>query len=145
MSDKVFFDGANKLAIIQPGVTEIDFQVDIFSGWKDWFLEDTNSRFLMALTTTGGKDSVTIINGEKGISYFLDHGWKIRPFEGNHRLRINGNVFTTDGSDPFVETLGNYKVTITMTVSNIISSAATDTAAIELDGIGGDEWTVTLG
>ena len=144
MSDKVFFDGINKLIIVQQGITEIDFQRDIFSGWKDWFLEDTNSRFLMALITTGGTDSVTIPNGEKGISYFLDHGWKIRPFEGNHRLIVNGNVFTTDGSDPFVETLGNYKVTITMMLSNIIGTAVGDVTAVELDGIGGDEWTVTL-
>ena len=141
---KVLFDGVNKIAIIQDGVTEIDFQKDIFSAWKDWFLEDTNSRFLPALITTGGKDSVTILNGEKGISYFLDHEWKIRPFEGNHRLTIYGNVFTTDGSDPFVETLNNFKVTITMVVSNIIGTAASDVTAVELDGIGGDEWTVTL-
>ena len=141
---KVLFDGVNKIAIIQDGVTEIDFQKDIFSAWKDWFLTDTNSRFPLALTTTGGKDSTTILNGEKGISYFLDYGWKIRPFEGNHRLTIYGNVFTTDGSDPFIETLNNFKVTITMVVSNIIGTAVSDVTAVELDGIGGDEWTVTL-
>ena len=141
---KVMFDGVNKIIIVQAGVTEIDFQKDIFSSWKDWFLEDTNSRFAICLTTTGGEDSVTIPNGEKGISYFLQNDWKIRPYEGNHRLAVYGNVFCSDNSDPFVETLGNYKVTISMMVSNIIGNAVGDNSTVELEGIGGDEWTVTL-
>lgn len=144
MSSKVFFDGSEKLAIIQTGVTEIDFQKDIFSSWKDWFLEDTNSRFPLAITTTGGEDATTIINGEKGISFFMQNGWRIRPFEGTHRLIVNGNVYTSDNEDPFVETINNYKVTISMTVSNIINSTGGDLGDTELDGIGGDEWTVTL-
>ena len=114
---KVSFDGVNKLVVIHPGITDIDFQKDVFSSWKDWFLEDTNSRFEICLTTTGGEDTIILPTGEKGISYFLQNGWKIRPHEGNHRLSINGNVFSSDSSDPFVETLGNFKVTITMTVS----------------------------
>ena len=141
---KVFFDGAERLIIVQPEIVELNFQEDVFSPWKDWFLEDTNSRFGIGLTTTGGKDSVVVPSGEKGITFFLDEGWRIRPFEGSHRLLIFGNVYTVDGEDPFVETLGYFKVTIAMTVSNIISSAGGSVSSDELEGIGGDEWTVTL-
>ena len=139
---KVLFDGVNKVIIVQDGVTELDFDKDVFSPWKDWFLQGTNSRFGIAISSDGGDDSVRTEGGKKGITFSL--AWKIRPFEGHHRLLIYGNVYSADGSDPFIETLGNYKVTITMTVSSIVRSASGDVSASELDGIGGSEWTVTL-
>ncbi len=141
---KVLFDGVTKIISVADGITDLDFQKDVFSPWKDWFLMDTNSRFPLAITTDGGEDSIVTVSGEKGITYLLQHGWKIRPHEGNHRLVVFGNVYTAEGDDPFVETLGNFKVTISMTVSNIIGSSSEDTSAVELEGIGGDEWTVTL-
>ena len=33
---KVTFDGINKHIIINPGETQIDVQVDLYSAWKEW-------------------------------------------------------------------------------------------------------------
>jgi hypothetical protein len=38
---------------------------------------------------------------------------------------VNGNLFTRDGSSPFVPTLGNYNVTINLSTSNLIDTIST--------------------
>ena len=33
---KVTFDAANKLILVNAGVTELDWKVDVYSAWKEW-------------------------------------------------------------------------------------------------------------
>ena len=97
---KVTFDGVNRLIIINQGVTEIDVQRDIYSAWKEWVLQEQNSKFFQALTTVGGEP--TIAGQFLDATYFLINGWRLKPYAGTYTLNIEGNIFEVDGSDIFV-------------------------------------------
>ena len=126
------FDGINKLIILSVGVTTVEVK-DLYSRWKDWTIVDDNARFLPAFSVLGGDP----LPGGRylGTTYFLENGWKIRPYEGNHTLVLSGNLYARDGSDPFTSTLGAYNVRIMLTVSNLIDTISTS------GGSGETDWT----
>lgn len=106
------FDGTTKIITLTTGTTSLDVQ-DLYSRWKDWVETSDNSKYPNAFTVVGG-DPVDIANGIYVTSYyFLDNGWKVRPQEANHKLRVsNGVLLSIDGTDPFVQTLGSYNVMV---------------------------------
>jgi hypothetical protein len=120
---KVTFDGPNKLIIINFGENDIDVKIDLYSDYKEWLLIGDNTKYLLAMTAIGGDP---IGPGRfLGTTFFLENGWKIRPYEGNHTLTVTGNLFTRDGSSPFVPTLGTFNVAINLSTSNLIDTIAT--------------------
>jgi hypothetical protein len=149
---KVVFDGERQLIIVNPGENFIEARRDLYSAWKEWVLEEDNSKYKMAFKIVGGNSLPT---GQLGLTYFLLDGWKIRPYEGDHRLTIKGNIYRHDGSDPIEDTIGDFKVTVSMTVSNLIdivnSSGSSVGGEVDvqldpevLDGLSSqEEWTIT--
>jgi len=124
---KVTFDGPNRLILINEGVTSIDIKTDIYSAWKEWVLllglveHQDNPAYLEAISAIGGDPTPT---GEIGTTMFLENDWKIKPYPGSYRLIMNGNLFASDGSNPFVDAdvIPNQpnNINITSNVSNII-------------------------
>lgn len=111
----VTFDGTNKLIIINNGFTQIN-AIDVYSWWKEWITISDNSKFSQAFRTIGGDP---IGSGQFVAPYFfLINGWKMRPYEGDHLLTVNGNLFLDGGGNPFISTLGNYNVTINLQTSS---------------------------
>lgn len=109
------FDGEARVIQLQPGVFTVDAR-DLYSRWKEWSLNNLN--YLQAFSLIGGDplpDGTSI-----GITYFLENGWKIRPSSANQTLSVTGNLFSRDGSSPFLPTLGDFNVLIRQSVSNII-------------------------
>jgi hypothetical protein len=111
---KVTFDGENKLIIVNFGETVVDVQMDIYSAWKRWVSQLDNSKFPQALKVIGGDpiDETNIITPY----YFLTNGWRIRPFEGHHKLTINGIILTDDNQDPLVATVQHWNISVTRIV-----------------------------
>lgn len=122
---KVTFDGERQLIIVDPGITDLDVRSDIYSEWKRWFKTGDNSKFLLAMRIVGGDE---LPDDQLGLTYFLMHDWKIRPYEGDHRLKIRGNLYKQDKSDPIADTIGDFKVTVSMRVSNLIDMIGTSGA-----------------
>jgi hypothetical protein len=60
-----------------------------------------------------------------GLTYFLLNGWKIRPYEATHVFSVNGNLYSEDGTSPFLPTIGGYNVTIISSVSNLVEAIST--------------------
>ncbi len=120
---KVTFDGDNKIIIVNTGETSISVDTDIYSDWKNWVLQSDNIKYPIALSAIGGDP----IGGARylGSTFFLENGWKLRPYEGNHTLTVSGNLYTRDGSSPFIQTVGSYNVLISMQVSNLIDTVST--------------------
>jgi hypothetical protein len=111
------FDGANRLFIIDSGVTSLDVQIDLYSDWKEWVSQGTNSRFAPMFRTVGGDP--TSADQAVGRYFFLLNGWKIRPQEANHTMTIVGNMRVDGGIGiPFVPTLGDFNIIITQEFSN---------------------------
>lgn len=117
---KVTFDGINKLIVVDNTITSLNVKIDLYSDWKEWFKESDNAKYLKAMRTIGG-DPTT---GIKSVSpyFFLTNGWKIRPYEGDHTLTIDGNLFVdepeTYGYNLTVPTLGDYTVTINLSTTS---------------------------
>ena len=145
---KVTFDGANRLILINNGVEDINIKQDLYSDWKEWVLMIDNSKWAPAFSVIGGE----ALPGNKalGTTYFLINGWRIKPYEGNHALRVEGNIYTEEGDSPFINTFGDYRIRIESTVSSLVDSNFTQLAEIEyaafeggvtidqLNGVSGD-------
>lgn len=127
------FDGNNKLIILTAGTLSAS-AVDVYSRWKDWVLLNDDSKYLNAFTIVGGDP---IGPGQSVAPYvFLNtvDGWKIRPQEANHELRIAGNLYSLDPAQTmFTSTLGSF------TVTTIVERSS---AAIQVVGSGVDQATV---
>lgn len=118
----ITFDGENKLAILSTGTTSLSVS-ELWSRWVDWVVIDDNSKYPIALSQIGGDE----IGGGRylGLTFFLENGWRIRPFEGDHTLVITGNIFTRDGSPPTAPTIGTYNVTVNLSTSNLVDAIST--------------------
>jgi hypothetical protein len=129
------FDGGNKLVILTTGTVAFDVD-DMYSRWIDWLAGDPIRRgFLPAMRSVGG-DAISATKN-LGVTFFMVNGWRVRPDESNHTLRVNGNLYTDpSGFSPFVPTLGAYNVMIEMTVSSIINTIATSGNSYSLLEIG---------
>lgn len=119
---KVTFDGPNKIIIVNEGVTELDFRVDVYSAWKEWTLDPNqiNLKWEQALSAVGGDP----LPGDRvlGTTYFLENGWRMRTWEGNHSLTVTGNVFTSEGEPIFVNTLNPWTITINLNTSTLVET-----------------------
>jgi hypothetical protein len=134
------FDGINKLIILSSGTTTVDAK-DMYSRWKEWVLVDDNTKYLHAFSALGGDP----LPGGRylGTTYFVENGWKIRPYEGNHTLVLSGNLYARDGSDPFVNTLGSFNVRIMVTVSNLVDTVTTGGGVGTVDEVRDAVWSDT--
>jgi len=105
------FDGTNKIITYSIGTTAIDVK-DIYSRWKNW-VQDEGSMYLKAIDIVGG-DPVDEINGIYISTYvFLINGWRIRPAEENHKVKVHSGILLTDiGESPFISTVGSYNVLV---------------------------------
>lgn len=126
----VTFDGPNKIIqeISASGDNSLNV-VEIYSEWKDWVRTSDNSKFLPAFSVVGGDPINSTQN--LGSTFFLENGWRIRPAEENHRFELVGNLYTREeGGDPVVDTVGTFRVTVVLTVSNLTDSSV---ARLDLD------------
>jgi len=128
---KVTFDGPNRLILINDGVTTIDIKTDLYSSWKHWLLNRDNAKYIQAMRGVGGDP--TIQGRFLGSTFFLENGWKIRTWEGDHRLTVEGNLFSSDGNNPFVPTIGNHNIVTNLSTSNLIDTIDTDPGSIAAD------------
>lgn len=119
---KVTFDGPNRKIIVNPGVTDIDIKVDIYSAWKQWVTVRDNSKFLPALRTIGGDPAPLGSGLFAGDLYFLLNGWQITVNETG--VEGTGIIFHDDGI-PVFDNFG-----IPLLVSNLAFSVAPDAATI---------------
>jgi hypothetical protein len=131
---KVTFDGPNKLIIVNPGITSLDVKQDLYSDWKEWVLGFAgsppigNAQYLPAFSVIGGEP--TGPGTYAGVTFFVTNGWKIRPYEGNHTLVLDGNIVGEGGVNFIQPTVGSYNVVVQFVFSSLAQG-------IEVSGGGG--------
>lgn len=112
MAAKFTYDLANKLIIINSGVTSIDAVIDLYSDWKEDVLADAQLAGMDEIFRVTGGD-VTGPGRTVSAQVFLrnDLGWRIRGPEEDTEIEIVGNLRPEDtGTAVFVPTLGGYTV-----------------------------------
>jgi hypothetical protein len=135
MAEKVTFDPVNRLIIVDNGITELDAKVDLYSDAKeDWASDATLNKLRLPFRTIGGDP---LGGGLTAGAYFFlqnQNGWRLRPYEGDHELRIVGNFYPEDAGSPvIVPTLGDYTVLVRLETSSL--TQATDAETL---------WTMTM-
>lgn len=113
MAVKVEWDTTNKIIRVKDGITDIDIQVDFYSdGKEDWLVSEDLSKFEFPFRVVGGDDLAPgkIITPK----YFLKAPWVIKPYEGNHELTMDGDLFSNESppSGLTMATSGAYTATI---------------------------------
>ncbi len=125
------FDGDNLTIIMAFGTTEVDMQ-QLYSDWKEWKTLDDNSKYYPAFDLSVGGNPLTP-EIDLGDYYFLrtDLGWRIRPYEGDHELTVNGNLYASDVNFPiFSPTLGSFQVLVKQQLSSL-TQTVTDSGIAE--------------
>lgn len=115
-----------------------DFKQDLYSdGKEDWLANESLRRLRFPIRPVGGDAKP----GSQALdsTFFLASDWKIKPFEGSHRLITTGNVFSEDGTSVFVPTVGAFNVLIEKEFSSIVTAVGVDSA-----GIAQQVWDHTL-
>lgn len=141
MGEKVEFDEINKIinVTLAPdgnGDIFIDVKTDLYSaGKKDWVENENLRKFYFPITAVGGNP----LPGSKalGSTFFLSSEWKIKPYNKNHRLTVNGNLYSDDGSDPFLNPDGKFTVRIMQQVSSLVDSTVQQLSEIEYASFNG--------
>lgn len=116
--EKAIFSGSAKLIILSQSVTGADIKAELYSAWKRWMTTGSNHKFEAAFRVVGGDP--TVAGGFLGSTFFLTNGWRIRPYEGNHFLTVEGNIFVEGGGNPFVTTVDPYNVICNIERSNLV-------------------------
>ena len=131
---KCVFDGPNKLILITPGTTEIDVRRDLYSAWKEWVATNPDglidSKYLYAMRAVGGDP----LPGTRflGSTFFLENGWRIKPYSGSYRLAVTGNLYTAEGDSPFLDADGYLNnIRIESTVSALVELVGFDEANLK--------------
>lgn len=101
----IVFDASTKRIILDSANVTA---TEIYSRSCDWLVLSDNAKYGAVFRQVGGDD----LGGGLSIPpyFFLQGQWRIRPMESNHTLTITGNLFSDDGSNPVVATLGSFNV-----------------------------------
>ena len=124
MANSYTFNGPD--ALIHLNTTGSFSVLDLYSRWKDWLLISDNTKYYQAFRYVGGDPTVGA--DSLGITYFLMNGWRIDPVNVDHRLQVDGNLFTNEGDSPFY--YDPNIASITVQIENKVSNL-TDATVIE--------------
>ena len=134
-NQKVTFDAFAKIIYVNEGVTELDVKIDIYSAWKEWYLNSPQFPYASA-----SKTAISAIGGEPlndtlnvGSTFFLENGWRIQPFASKNPyiLTVIGNIYTREaGGNPFLFGEG---VSVNLTRSNLVDQLVASASISETD------------
>jgi len=134
-TQKVAWDGEDKIIYVNEGVTTLDVKIDIYSAWKQWTLaspeEPTPISWPNAISAIGGEPLNDTLN--VGSTFFLENGWRIQPFASKNPyiLTVDGNIFTREaGENPFLFAEG---VSVNLTRSNLVDQIVATSTLTEAD------------
>lgn len=129
LKHKVTIDGSARTITVNPDVTTINIQTDIFSDWKEWARLHDHLKFTRAIRSIGG-DATTGIQ-KAGDIYFMMNNWRV--VIDLSKTSVTGVIFSDDYDTPFVsfdgkpvnQSLVSSLVTSVTTTENVVTNAPT--------------------
>lgn len=100
-TQKVVFDGPNRLIIVDENVTELDIREDVYEAWKEWVRNPdlTNAEYLAAIRGVGGDPISGTTDQFVGDLYFLINNWRL--VYDPRRVSVTGVLFSDDFNTAF--------------------------------------------
>jgi hypothetical protein len=91
------------------GVVHVELG-DMYSRWKNWVQIGNNAKYPKTFAILGGEPitATTFVTPY----FFLQNGWKIRPYEADHVFEIEGALVPELGTRAIVSTLGSFNVVV---------------------------------
>lgn len=138
MAAKVTFDTSIFEVVVTQtpdvnGFIDLDVQVDLFSDGKEDWLASANgggdpalARFEFPIEAIGG---VQTADGKQGTLYLLKAPWKLRLYDGDHELRINGVLRSNDGTRVWVPPVTPRTIAVTPLAPNDVVFLSPDDAS----------------
>jgi len=137
MGSKATFDAVNKLITLieVPTNNQVNLStaIDLYSDAKeDWQSDSILKKFTFPFRVIGGDD---LGGGLTAGSYFFlrnDLGWRIKPYEDDHELTVDGNLYANDPNTViFRPTTGAYTVSVRLSTSSLTQqTAGTDPSSL---------------
>lgn len=134
MGAKLYADTTAKklvVTLVPDGNDEVrvNVQIDVWSDLiEDWESTLALRRFTFPLVAIGGQ---TISAGKLGTTYVLLDPWQIAPYEADHELIIDGNLFTESALTKLIlPTVGGYTVVGTRNLSTLVEVVETGTSGL---------------
>ena len=132
MGTKITFDPIKRKFVCDGppvgGVIEIDLQVDLYSdGKEDWISDGTLDVMRFPVDALGGNPFGSTTFGD---AYLITDGWTFKPYEGDHVLRLVGDVGTDDGRQLVDTSIGAFTITIEYAQSAIVKVVETGTSGL---------------
>ena len=134
MGVKLYADTTTKTLVVTlapdgNGEVSINAQIDVWSDLvEDWESTLALRRFAFPLVAIGGQ---TISAGKLGTTFVLLDPWQIQPYEADHELVIDGNLFTESALVRLIRpTVGGYTVTGTRNLSTLVEVVETGTTGL---------------
>jgi len=111
------------------GLIPVDVQRDVWSDLEDdWASTLALRRFTFPLVAIGGQ---TISAGKLGTTYVLADPWQVAPYEADHEVVFDGNLFTELATTRLVTpTVGAYTVTATRNLSTLVEVVESGTSGL---------------
>jgi hypothetical protein len=100
------------------GQIDINVAVDLYSDLKEAWQANVVLRTMRLPMRSVGGDPLPV--DSLGATYFLNSEWKIRVYNGDHRLVVTGNLYSEDGTSVFLPSIDPHNVFVESTVSNIV-------------------------
>lgn len=148
MGLKVTFDPVEYRIVVTTvpisGVITLNFKVDVYSdGKEDWLASVALARNEFPIRAVGGEPLPGGLFLDA--TYFISPPWKIYPYDADHEVIVQGNVYRTDGASIFLPRAGR---TVTATLLTTFSAGASGTAATPTEianAVAMDTRTLTMG
>jgi len=121
---KATFDSVTRIiTIIEPpdgnGEILINVKQDLYSdGKEDWRSSEALRRVRFPLRAAGGDALPGAI--DSGTTFFLRSDWRILPYNADHKLIVEGDLFREDGGALFLPTADPHTVQIESRVSALV-------------------------
>lgn len=133
MGVKVTFDPVDRhIHVTQAPVNGrivLNIKQDVYSdGKEDWLATPALHGLKFPIRPIGGD---LIPGGVIGDTYVVEGGWTIAPYEADHELVLDGNIFAVSGI-LVSDTVGAYRVTVTSKVSTLVEVRADTSSAADL-------------
>lgn len=140
LGHKVTFDPALRHIIANPGVTNLDIKIDVYSAWKEWVSVGQNSAYPSAARADGG---APIPGGFTGATFFLINEWKL--LVNLTEVRINGVLFSDDFDTAYFDSVTAEPV-YPATVSSLVNQTVTVQNVVtgDVNAIPANVWNYVL-
>lgn len=134
MGAKLYADTSTKTLVVTlapdvNGEVRVNAQIDVWSDLiEDWESTLALRKFTFPVRAIGGD---TISAGKLGTTYVLLDPWQIAPYEADHELIIDGNLFTESALVRLIlPTAGAYTVVGTRNLSTLVEVVETGTSGL---------------